>query len=229
MIKPCGDAALLIQFEQKIEPRILAEVTEISRRIDEAHIPGVLDRIPAYATLMIIYDPDRISFERLQKRIRDLQELPVQTESAAGREVHIPVLYGSPYPEDLKHVAMHAGLSEEEVIGIHTAGAYPVYMIGFLPGFPYLGNLDSRIHTPRRTRPRTAIRAGSVGIGGKQTGIYPLTSPGGWHIIGLTPVRLYDPSRSEPVLLRSGDTVHFHAVSQAEFESIEKSGGALCI
>ena len=229
MIAPCGDAALMIRFEQRIGPDILKAVSELDSRINDAQIPGILDRIPAYASLMVCYDPAVISYKSLKERIEALHDVQKEEESSAQRRIEIPVLYGRPFPEDLAHVAEHAGLSEEEVIRIHTANEYPVYMIGFLPGFPYLGNLDERIHTPRRKAPRTEIPAGAVGIGGAQTGVYPVVSPGGWHILGLTPVKLYDPDAEAPVLLRSGDLIRFRPISEEEFKQIQDTGGRLCL
>ncbi|MCR5794802.1 MAG: 5-oxoprolinase subunit PxpB [Solobacterium sp.] len=229
VIKPCGGSALLIQFEQKIDPSVLQQVTAVKNKIAGSRIPGILDMIPAYASLMILYDPAVISFQKMKERILSLDMEGQETVKVTQRRIEIPVLYGPPFPEDLAFVALCAAMSTEEVIGIHTANEYPVYMIGFLPGFPYLGNLDERIHTPRRKEPRTHIPAGSVGIGGAQTGVYPVASPGGWHIIGKTPLKLYDPEREDPVLLRSGDLVTFRSITKKEFDEIERSGGRICL
>ena len=226
---PCGDAGLMIRFEQRIAPDILHSVTQLSSRIAEAQIPGILDRIPAYASILVCYDPSKISYKELESRICMFSDEQEAGKTGIQRKIEIPVLYGKPFPEDLAHVAEHAGISAEEVIRIHTANEYPVYMIGFLPGFPYLGNLDERIHTPRRKTPRTEIPAGAVGIGGAQTGVYPIVSPGGWHILGLTPLRLYDPSADEPVLLRSGDLIRFRSIDEDEFRQIQDTGGRLCL
>ena len=228
-IGPCGDTALMIRFEQRIGPDILRSAAEINNRIAKAHIPGILDRIPAYASVLVSYDPAVISYQALKERIEGLGEGKEENTTDAQRRIVIPVLYGEPFPEDLAHIAEHAGISEEEVIQIHTVNEYPVYMIGFLPGFPYLGNLDERIHTPRRQAPRTEIPAGAVGIGGAQTGVYPITSPGGWHILGITPVKLYDPDAESPVLLQSGDLIRFRSIDEEEFRRIQQSGGKLCL
>lgn len=229
MIKPCGDTALMIQFEQKIDPAILREVRQMTEKIQNAQLKGIIDLIPSYAALLVKFDPAVFSYEMLKQKIEVLAGKEDRKTASAVRYIDIPVLYGKPFPEDLDHVAKHAGCSIDEVIRIHTGNEYPVYMMGFLPGFPYLGNLDDRLHTPRRKEPRISIPAGSVGIGGAQTGIYPLTSPGGWHILGLTPVKLYDPDAEDPVLLRSGDVIRFRAVSEEEFREIEEAGGKLCI
>ena len=229
VIKPCGDTALMIQFEQKIDPAILREVRQMTEKIQKAHLKGIIDLIPSYAALLVKFDPAVFSYEMLKQKIEVLAGKEDRKTAFAVRYIDIPVLYGKPFPEDLDHVAKHAGCSIDEVIRIHTSNEYPVYMMGFLPGFPYLGNLDVRLHTPRRKEPRISIPAGSVGIGGAQTGIYPLTSPGGWHILGLTPVKLYDPDAEDPVLLRSGDVIRFRSVSEEEFREIEEAGGKLCI
>ena len=228
-VKPCGDAALMIQFEQKIDPAVLQDVSQMAEKIRNAHLKGIIDLIPSYAALLVIFDPAVFSYAILKQKIEVLASQPDSRTASAVRHVDIPVLYGEPFAEDLAFVAEHAGLSREDVIRIHTANEYPVYMMGFLPGFPYLGNLDERIHTPRRSEPRTAIPAGAVGIGGAQTGIYPMESPGGWHIIGLTPVKLYDPGSGTPVLLQSGDIIRFRAVGKEEFDEIRRNGGRLCI
>lgn len=228
-IKPCGGNSLLIMFEQKIDPSVLQQVTVMKNRISGSHISGIMDMIPAYASLMIIYDPEIISFHKLKNRILSMDIPENEGLKETPRRIEIPVLYGKPFPEDLAFVAICAAMTPEEVIEIHTANEYPVYMIGFLPGFPYLGNLDERIHTPRRKEPRTHIPAGSVGIGGAQTGVYPVASPGGWHIIGKTPLKLYDPSLEYPVLLKSGDIITFRSITRKEFDDIERRGGRICL
>ena len=169
VIKPCGDTALMIQFEQKIDPAVLREVRQMTEKIQNAHLKGIIDLIPSYAALLVKFNPAVFSYEMLKQKIEVLAEKADRKTASAVRYIDIPVLYGKPFPEDLDHVAKHAGCSIEEVIRIHTGNEYPVYMMGFLPGFPYLGNLDDRLHTPRRKEPRTSIPAGSVGIGGAQT------------------------------------------------------------
>jgi len=227
-ILPCGDTAVLIRFEQKIDPEILRQVTMMTNAIKKAEIKGILDMIPAYASILVCFDPLKTDMRSIIEKIEKVKP-EKQNEKEEQRMIRIPVLYGRPFAEDLDHVAKHAGITTEEVIQIHTANTYPVYMIGFLPGFPYLGNLDERIHTSRRTTPRTDIPAGAVGIGGSQTGVYPIPSPGGWHIIGQTPVKLYDPDQKQPVLLQSGDLIRFYAIDEEEYEKIEKAGGKLCL
>lgn len=151
---------------------------------------------------MINYDPRVVNYKSLTKRLQKLLKLDVNEEASASRVFEIPVCYGGEYGPDIENIAKHAGLTEEEVIEIHSSKDYLIYMLGFLPGFSYLGGLDERIHTPRLANPRIRIPAGSVGIGGSQTGIYPLDSPGGWRLLGMTPVKTYDPEREDPILLK---------------------------
>lgn len=158
--------------------------------------------IPAFTSLLINYDPRVVNYKTLTKRLQKLLKLDVNEETSTSRVFEIPVCYGGEYGPDIENIAKNAGLTEEEVIKIHSSKDYLIYMLGFLPGFSYLGGLDERIHTPRLANPRIRIPAGSVGIGGSQTGIYPLDSPGGWQLLGLTPVKTYDPERENPILLK---------------------------
>ena len=205
-IKICtaGDSSVLIEFGQEISPEINAQITAVVRLIKAQHIEGVTDMIPAFASLLINYDPRVVSYAGLR------------------RIFEIPVCYGGEYGPDLQNIADHAGLTPEEVIRIHSAKDYLIYMLGFLPGFSYLGGLDDRIHTPRLANPRIRIPAGSVGIGGSQTGIYPLDSPGGWQLLGMTPVKTYDPEREVPILFEAGDYIRFVPVSEEEYQEIKK-------
>lgn len=160
-----------------------------------AAIPGVVETVPAFASLLIFYDPLVTEYDAVAAAVQKLAQAPdSDTAAEEGRLVEIPVCYGGAFGPDLPFVAEHAGLTETEVIRLHAGRDYPIYMLGFLPGFPYLGGLDERLFTPRLPTPRTAIPAGSVGIGGEQTGVYPIASPGGWQLIGRTPLKLFDPS-----------------------------------
>lgn len=216
---PAGDGALLVEFGATISPALNRRVRALLAALDADPPPGLLDLVPAYATLLIVYDPLALAHDALLARLRAL-------EGAAGeaappsRRVAIPVAYGGEFGPDLADVAAHTGLSEAEVIARHSAGAYPVYFLGFAPGFPYLGGLDPALATPRLPSPRTAVPAGSVGIGGDQTGIYSLPTPGGWRIIGRTPLRLYDPAAPEPFLLRAGDVLAPRPIDAAEFAAL---------
>ena len=191
-ISTAGDSALLIEFGQEISPEINARITAFVHLLKAQRIEGVQDMIPAFTSLLINYDPRVVNYKTLTKRLQKLLKLDVNEETSTSRVFEIPVCYGGEYGPDIENIAKNAGLTEEEVIKIHSSKDYLIYMLGFLPGFSYLGGLDERIHTPRLANPRIRIPAGSVGIGGSQTGIYPLDSPGGWQLLGLTPVKTYE-------------------------------------
>lgn len=221
-ILTAGDSALLIEFEQKIAPEINAQITAFVHFLKEQHIEGVTDLIPAFASLLINYDPRVIGYKDLKARIEELLKIEVSEEASEARVFEIPVCYGGEYGPDIANIAENAGLSEQEVIDIHCSKDYLIYMLGFLPGFVYLGGLDERIHTPRLANPRISIPAGSVGIAASQTGIYPLNSPGGWQLLGMTPVKTYDPERETPILVEAGDYIRFVPVTEEEFLNIKK-------
>ncbi|MBE5035363.1 5-oxoprolinase subunit PxpB [Gallibacter intestinalis] len=221
-ILTAGDSALLIEFEQKIAPEINAQITAFVHLLKEQHIEGVTDLIPAFASLLINYDPRVIGYKDLKARIEELLKIEVSEEASEARVFEIPVCYGGEYGPDIANIAENAGLSEQEVIDIHCSKDYLIYMLGFLPGFVYLGGLDERIHTPRLANPRISIPAGSVGIAASQTGIYPLNSPGGWQLLGMTPVKTYDPERETPILVEAGDYIRFVPVTEEEFLKIKK-------
>lgn len=218
---PMGDRGLLIYFEEVISPEVNRKVRALSQGIAAARIAGVQEIVPAYRSVLVCYDPLAIAFDDLCLRIREIETKLGELVLPRPRLFRIPVCYGGEMGPDLPYVAEYNGLTEEEVIAIHSGATYLVYMIGFLPGFPYLGGMSPRIATPRLPAPRTKIPAGSVGIAGDQTGIYPLESPGGWRIIGRTPIKLYNPDRDPPVLLTPGDFVKFFPVSRDEFEDIQ--------
>lgn len=221
-ILTAGDSALLIEFEQKIAPEINAQITAFAHLLKGQHIEGVTDLIPAFASLLINYDPRVIGYKDLKARIEELLKIEVSEEAGDVRVFEIPVCYGGEYGPDIANIAENAGLSEQEVIDIHCSKDYLIYMLGFLPGFVYLGGLDERIHTPRLANPRISIPAGSVGIAASQTGIYPLNSPGGWQLLGMTPVKTYDPERETPILVEAGDYIRFVPVTEEEFLKIKK-------
>lgn len=231
-ILTAGDSSLLIQFGQEISPEINAQITAFVHLMREQHLEGVTDVIPAFTSLLINYDPRVIDYRKLKRRLEKLLKLEVSKKASSSRIFEIPVCYGGEYGPDLGNIAEHAGLSEEEVIEIHSSRDYLIYMLGFLPGFTYLGGLDERIHTPRLANPRIKINAGSVGIGGSQTGIYPLDSPGGWQLMGMTPVKTYDPGRENPILVEAGDYIRFVPVDEQEYKRIKEqvdSGTYACV
>ncbi len=221
-ILTAGDASLLIEFGNEISPEINAKITATVQLMKEQHIEGVVDIIPAFCSLLINYDPRVLSYDELKKRMKRLLNMDIKAGETSRRVFEIPVCYGGQYGPDLANIAEHAGLTEEEVIKIHSSRDYLIYMLGFLPGFCYLGGLDERIHTPRLANPRLKINAGSVGIGGSQTGIYPLDSPGGWQLMGMTPVKTYDPDREVPILLSAGDYIRFIPVVEEEYLRIKE-------
>lgn len=226
-VHPVGDCALLAVFEQRISPEIGAAVAALNSHLLAADIPGVVETVPAFASLMVTYDPLVTDYDRVAAAVRKLADAADgNCEAGAGKLVTIPVCYGGELGPDLPFVAQHAGLTEEEVIARHAGRDYRIYMLGFLPGFPYLGGLDEQLFTPRLDTPRTAIPAGSVGIGGEQTGIYPIASPGGWQLIGRTPLKLFDPAAGS-LPYAAGDHIRFMPITRAEYDAIAKKEGTV--
>ena len=224
-----GECALRISFGDAADPALLPKIRGLMELLAKDPFPGYIECIPAYASLAIVYDPLLVADARPGRHayatVAGIAEALLARHYEAelhGRAVEIPVCYGGEYGPDLGFVAQYAGLSEKEVVRIHTGGAYLVYMIGFSPGFPYLGGMDPRIRAPRRRTPRAAIPARSVGIAGNQTGAYPLSTPGGWQIIGRSAIELFRPEAQEPSLLRAGDSVRFRAVSEEEYLAIRR-------
>lgn len=224
---PVGDTGLLVSFEQRIAQSVGAAVAALNTRVVAAAIPGVVETVPAFASLLIFYDPLVTEYDAVAATVQKLAQAPdSDTAAEEGRLVEIPVCYGGAFGPDLPFVAEHAGLTETEVIRLHAGRDYPIYMLGFLPGFPYLGGLDERLFTPRLPTPRTAIPAGSVGIGGEQTGVYPIASPGGWQLIGRTPLKLFDPSVGR-LPYAAGDRIRFCPITQDEFDAIAQKEGTV--
>ena len=219
-LRPVGVSGVLAVLGDSISEQTGAQVAALREAIADAHLVGVEETIPAYASLLVKYDPFLTDCAALCGALRALEARLSAAAVQAGKIVEIPVCYGGAYGEDLPFVAEHAGLSEKEAVELHSAAPYRIYMLGFLPGFPYLGGLDERLHTPRLSTPRTKIPAGSVGIGGKQTGIYPMESPGGWQLIGRTPLTLFAPG--EPLPYAAGDCIRFVPIDEAEFARIRK-------
>lgn len=213
-----GDSAIKVNFAGKVSYELNAAIQMYSKKLEEASIPGVVEWVPAFNSVTVYYQPKQVSFHILIKKLYDLHEVPISSEKIKSRIIQVPVLYGGEYAPDLQRVAEHSQLEINEVIDIHQNQEYLIYMIGFLPGFPYLAGLDKRIATPRLEEPRGKIYAGAVGIANEQTGIYPVESPGGWNIIGKTPLRLFD--RTE-FLFQTGDYVKFHRVNKDKFLELE--------
>ena len=203
-----------MEFGSEIDPEINALVHGTAAAIETSDIEGVLEMVPTYRSLLIYYDPLQVSLQQLQEQISGMAIGEGETEHEY-RIVEIPTLYGGEHGPDLEFVAGNAGMTESEVIALHSGTDYLVYTMGFSPGFPYLGGLDQNLHTPRLQSPRTLIPAGSVGIAESQTGLYPVASPGGWRLIGRSPLRLFDPYASPPTVINAGDRVRFVALEDA--------------
>ncbi|MHB9338769.1 5-oxoprolinase subunit PxpB [Fusobacterium pseudoperiodonticum] len=218
-----GDSALVIEFGNEISVDINKKIRKMMDDIKKENIDGIVELVPTYCSLLINYDVLKIDYNTLVEKLKTF--LNNDLETAEGEEVtliEIPTLYNDEVGPDLSYVAEHNKLSKEEVIKIHTGTDYLVYMLGFMPGFTYLGGMSEKIATPRLESPRLQIYPGSVGIAGKQTGMYPSMSPGGWRIIGRTPLKLYNPDSDTPVYISSGDYVRYVSISEEEYNDILK-------
>jgi len=229
-ITPLGDNALVLEVGTVIDESTHRRVQAAWRALAAAPLPAVSELVPAYTTVTLFYDPwaavqagapAQGVADWLGAQVRERLKNPPKTEKVKPRIVEIPVCYGGVFGPDLARVAAQAGLAPEEVIKRHSKAEYLVYLIGFAPGFPYLGGLPEELHTPRHQKPRMTVPPGSVGIGGEQTGIYPLATPGGWNLIGRTPLRIFRPEENPPVLLAAGDQVRFRAITPEEFSRQE--------
>ncbi len=218
--KPNGDSAVLIEFENVINEQVNDKVRRMAQAIKRQGKDYVLELLPTYRSLCVFYNPLLIDYRQIVEALSEIERQLDQFKLEAPAIVEIPVCYDVAFALDLPDVAKLNNLTMEQVIEIHSAMDYRIYMLGFTPGFPYLGGMDRRIATPRLAKPRLKIAAGSVGIAGEQTGIYPAESPGGWRIIGRTPLKLYDVGRVNPALLRAGDYVRFCPISKREYDAL---------
>lgn len=221
---PFGDKALRVEFGSIVSQEINARVHALHEAISNAQLSGVCECVPAYRSLTVTYDPEKVDYDDLVSKVKNLEEaLGARASERRTRRIVIPVVYGGDFGPDLERVSQYHNLKETEVIEIHSQNEYLVYMIGFIAGFPYLGKLPEEIATPRLETPRLRVPQGSVGIAEDQTGIYPKQAPGGWQIIGRTPIKLFDPTWQPPALLQPGDYVRFRPISSEEFLQIQAS------
>jgi len=232
-IEPLGESALLLRFGAGLDPEANARVHAASATLHAAHLPGVIDIVPAYATLGLHYDPSawidghgRPPWRNIAGAVKAIFRAPPVQADRDAAAIEIPVCYGGAFGSDIEVLAQHAKLGVADVIARHTSATYRVAMLGFAPGFAYLFGLDRTLHMPRRASPRTRVPAGSVAIGGAQTGIYPSELPGGWQLIGRTPLVLFDARRDPPSLLMPGDRVRFIAIDASEFDARVRSARA---
>ena len=217
---PAGDKGLVVEFGNTISPALNHKVRSFAFALEKANISGLVEYIPTYRSLLILYDPLVWHPDLLVARLQDLERSLSSVKLTHHDVYHLPVTYGGAMGPDLPFVCRHTGLTRDDVISIHTDTTYLVYMLGFTPGFTYLGGMDERIAAPRLATPRLSVPAGSVGIAGNQTGIYPAESPGGWQIIGSTPVKLFQPLSRKPALLNAGDHVCFFEVTIEEYHEL---------
>ncbi|CAG9619962.1 5-oxoprolinase subunit PxpB [Sutcliffiella rhizosphaerae] len=221
---PLGDKGIQLLFDTKISKQTNRQIRVFSDYLKKNAIPGIEEMVPAYTTLTIFYLPEKISYQSLVDKLEKIKEAVQWEDIGKSYTVfEIPTLYGGEVGPDIAEVASYNGLTEEEVIKLHTSADYLIYMMGFVPGFPYLGGMDPKLTTPRRENPRSKIEAGSVGIAGEQTGVYPLETPGGWQIIGQTPIPLYNPEKEDPILLSAGNYLRFVPIDKKEFGEIKEA------
>lgn len=220
---PCGDSAVTVEFGNRIDDQLNGAVHAFASAVEALGHPAIREVVPTYRSATVHYLPHLLEYAALVQLLRPLTE----TQGGAGpfgAPVEIPVLYGGPWGPDLEEVAAHCGMTPEQVIAAHSAPCYRIYMLGFTPGFPYLGGMDPRLATPRRKEPRIRIPAGSVGIAGSQTGVYPIESPGGWQLIGRTPLRLFDLGSDPPILLQAGRSIRFVPIDEPTYHRLERKG-----
>jgi inhibitor of KinA len=221
-IVPVGDATLVVEFEERIDPAVNARAVATAEALRAEPIAGVRDVVPTYRSVAVYFDPLLTDHRTLMRRLEEAAAKAPHEETSNHELLRIPVCYGDDFGPDLADVARFARASEAEVVEIHSSRTYRVFMLGFTPGFAYLGMVDSRIAIPRRDAPRVQVPRGSVCVAGGQTSVHPVDAPSGWHLIGRTPVRPFDPLRPEPFLMKPADMVQFYPIDRHEFERLDR-------
>jgi len=219
-IVPAGDSAIVVEFEERIDLVINERAIALAGALEAARIGGVRDVVPTYRSVALFFDPLRTNYDALVEAVEREAGRPAPDAAAQHAVIRIPVCYGGDLGPDLDGVAAFGGISTDEVVALHTAPIYRVFMLGFVPGFAYMGVVDARIAAPRRPTPRVRVPEGSVGIAGVQTGIYPAETPGGWQLIGRTPIKPFEAEREKPFLMKAGDSVQFYPIERTEFERL---------
>ena len=218
-----GDQVLVAEFGDRIDEAVNDQVHALAAKIEEQQIPGIGEVVPTFRSLLIYYDSYQLSYREAADKIEELARNLKTEQKTKKRILKIPCCYGARFGPDLADMEQLTGLDRKEMIDIHSSVDYKVYMLGFLPGFAYLGGLDERIHVPRLKSPRLKISRGAVGIGGSQTGIYPMDSPGGWRLMGETPIDMYDPNREQPILVQAGDYIRFVPITIMDYYDIRRA------
>ena len=218
-----GDAALVVEFEERIDPAVSARGSALAEAVIAERLAGILDVVPTYRSVTVYFDPLHTDQQKLSATLRRLADSVEERDVPRRPPITIPVCYGGDFGPDLAAVASFAGISEADVVAIHAGATYRVLMLGFMPGFSYMGVVDARIAAPRLETPRPRVPRGSVGIAKDQTGIYPSETPGGWQLIGRTPVRPFDLTRPDPFLLHAGDEVRFTPIAREEFDKLDRA------
>ena len=219
-IRPLGDAALTVEFGEAIDPALSRAVLALEQAVAAAELPGIRETVPSYRALLILYDSAEIGFAPLAARLRGLLGEADAPSAGPRTSWTVPVAYDLPFGLDIEELVQQLGLPPARIRALHAAARYSVYMVGFAPGFTYLGGLDPALTVPRRATPRPQVPAGSVMIGGQQAAIVSVPIPTGWYVLGRTPLRAFDPARADPFLFHPGDTVQFRPVAPAEFDRL---------